>query len=54
MSQSLVPIYVHVVFSSKHRVPFLKEKDFRDRAHRYLAGICKKCGLEIDERDAWD
>ena len=41
MSQSLVQIYVHIVFSTKHRKPFLKDMEFRDRTHRYLAGICK-------------
>ena len=45
MPQSLVQVYIHIVFSTKHRTPFLKEKDFRDRTHRYLAGICNnlKC-----------
>ncbi len=41
MSQSLVQIYVHIVFSTKHRKPCLKDNEFRDRTHRYLAGICK-------------
>jgi REP element-mobilizing transposase RayT len=41
MSQSLVQIYVHIVFSTKHRKPFLEDNEFRDRTHRYLAGICK-------------
>jgi len=41
MPQSLVQIYVHIVFSTKHRTPFLKDQEFRDRTHRYLAGICK-------------
>ena len=41
MSQSLVQIHVHVVFSTKHRQPYLENHAFRDRAHRYLAGICK-------------
>ena len=41
MPQSLVQIYVHIVFSMKHRRPFLKDKEFRERTHRYLAGICK-------------
>ena len=41
MPQSLVQIYVHIVFSTKHRKPFLKDNEFRDRTHRYLAGICK-------------
>ena len=40
MSQSLVQIYVHIVFSTKHRKPYLQDKEFRDRTHRYLAGIC--------------
>jgi putative transposase len=39
LSQSLVQIYVHVVFSTKQRQSFLKDMEFRDRVHRYLAGI---------------
>jgi putative transposase len=41
MSQSLVQIYLHTVFSTKNREPFLSDKTFRDRTHAYLAGICK-------------
>ena len=41
MSQSLVQIYVHIVYSTKDRKPFLRDREFRDRTHRYLAGICK-------------
>ena len=41
MPQSLVQIYVHIVFSTKNRQPFLIDKDFRSRTHAYLAGICK-------------
>jgi len=40
MSQSLVQIYVHIVFSTKDRVPFLHDVAFRDKVHAYLAGIC--------------
>ena len=40
MPQSLVQIYVHIVYSTKHRKPFLRDEQFRDRTHRYLAGIC--------------
>jgi len=45
MPQSLVQIYVHVVYGTKHRKPFLKDDAFRDQTHRYLAGICRnlKC-----------
>jgi REP element-mobilizing transposase RayT len=41
MPQSLVQIYLHIVFSTKLRQPFLKDKEFRERTHAYLAGICK-------------
>jgi hypothetical protein len=38
MPQSLVQIYVHIVFLTKHRQPFLTDKSFRSRTHGYLAG----------------
>jgi putative transposase len=41
MSQSLAQIYLHIVFSTKDRRPFLKDKQFRERLHGYLVGICK-------------
>src|SRR5437762_66661 len=41
MPQSLVQIYVHHVFSTKNRAPFLRDVPFRERVHAYLAGICK-------------
>lgn len=37
MGQSLVQIYVHLVFSTKNRVPFLEDLEFRARVHAYLA-----------------
>ncbi len=40
MPQSLVQVYLHLVFSTKHRRPLLQDRAFRDRTHRYLAGIC--------------
>ncbi len=42
MSQSLVQIYVHIIFSTKNRIPFLTDMAFRERVHAYLAGICNK------------
>lgn len=44
MPQSLVQIYVHIVYSTKHRQPFLQDGGLRDRMHRYLAGICRNQG----------
>jgi putative transposase len=40
MPQSLAQIYLHIVFSTKDRRPFFRDKSFRDRLHAYLAGIC--------------
>ncbi len=40
MPQSLAQIYVHLVFSTKNRQPFLKDNAFRERVHAYLVGIC--------------
>lgn len=40
MPQSLVQIYVHIVFSTKHRQPLLRDLALRERMHAYLAGIC--------------
>jgi REP element-mobilizing transposase RayT len=44
MPQSLVQIYLHVIFSTKDRAPFLQDKSFRESLHAYLAGILN--GLE--------
>jgi putative transposase len=41
MPQSLVQIYVHVVFSTKDRQPILTDPDFRSRVYAYMVGICK-------------
>ena len=41
MPQSLVQIYVHLVFSTKDRKPFLKDRGLRDQMQAYLAGTCK-------------
>ena len=40
MPQSLVQLYVHLVFSTKRRQPFLRDLAFRERTHAYLVGIC--------------
>jgi putative transposase len=41
MSQSLVQVYLHVVFSTKHRAAFLQDRSLRERTHAYLAGTCR-------------
>lgn len=39
MSQSLARIVVHVIYSTKGRVPFLKDAALREEVHRVLGGI---------------
>jgi putative transposase len=39
MPQSLVKNYVHIVFSTKYRQPFIAQK-FENELHKYLGGIC--------------
>ncbi len=41
MPQSLVQVYVHVVFSTKHRTPFLLDRALREETHHYLGGTCR-------------
>ena len=40
MPQSLTQLYTHLVFSTKHRQPFLDE-DIQTRVHAYLATIIR-------------
>ena len=42
MPQSLSAVYVHLVFSTKDRRPFLRDKATRDALHAYLGGISKQ------------
>ena len=44
MAQSLAPIYLHLVFSTKQRRPFLDDKTLRHECHAYIAGACRKRG----------
>jgi REP element-mobilizing transposase RayT len=43
MSQSLSKIYVHIVFSTKGRYPFIK-RCYRDNLHSYITGVLAKFG----------
>jgi REP element-mobilizing transposase RayT len=40
MAQSLAKVLVHIVFSTKHRDPFLADKDIKNEMHAYLGGTC--------------
>src|SRR5262249_37983944 len=39
MAQSLAKILLHVVFSTKDRIAFLRDQSLREELHRYLGGI---------------
>jgi REP element-mobilizing transposase RayT len=41
MPQSLAKIYLHIIFSTKERIPFLADKEVRRETHAYLAGTCR-------------
>ena len=40
MPQSLVQIYLHIVFSTRHREPSLQDPQVREQMHAYLGGVC--------------
>jgi len=44
MPQSLARVVLHVVFSTKNRVPFLKDPELRARLHAYMAGALQAIG----------
>lgn len=40
MPQSLAQIYLHIVYSTKLRKPYLQDPQLRKDCHAYLAGTC--------------
>jgi hypothetical protein len=42
MPQSLAQIYLHNVFSTKDRRPFLSDRTLREEMHRVLGDLCNK------------
>jgi REP element-mobilizing transposase RayT len=44
MPQSLSAVYIHLVFSTKERLPFFRDPNLRQRLHAELGGISKKLG----------
>lgn len=41
MPQSLSAVYIHLVFSTKHRQPFLRDEVLRTDLHAFLGGTSK-------------
>ncbi len=44
MPQSLVQIYLHIVFSTKDRRPFLRDPELRQKLYAYMAGTFQGLG----------
>ena len=47
MPQSLSQIYVHIVFSTKNRQPFLVDQSIREEMQKYLGGTCKNLDCPV-------
>ncbi len=47
MPQSLAQIYLHIVFSTKNRHPFLHDDAIRTEMHNYLGGTCNQLKCPI-------
>ena len=47
MPQSLAQIYLHIVYSTKDRRPYLADPTVREEAHRYLGGACNNLGCPV-------
>lgn len=47
MPQSLAKVYVHIVFSTKCRYPFLSDKNIRGEMHAYLGGTCNELDCPV-------
>jgi len=46
MPQSLARVILHVVFSTKNRISFIKDANTRERLHAYIAGVLQNEGCE--------
>ena len=47
MPQSLAQVYLHIVFSTKERTPWLQGKTLRDELHQYFGGASNNLGCPI-------
>lgn len=46
MPQFLSRVYLHTVFSTKERRPYLGDVDVREQLHAYLGGVLRGLGFE--------
>ena len=41
MAQSLAEIVIHIIFSTKDRTPYFRDRALRDELHHFLGGVLK-------------
>ena len=46
MPQSLAAVYLHIVFSTKNRDPYLYNPELRSRIHNYIGGTINSLGCQ--------
>ena len=44
MPDSLASVFIHIVFATKHRHPWLSDPETRQELYRFLAGTCQRLG----------
>jgi len=47
MPQSLANVFVHIVFSTKNRYPFLNDDDIKKQMYSYLGGTCNNLDCNV-------
>ncbi|MFA6037746.1 MAG: IS200/IS605 family transposase [Legionellales bacterium] len=47
MSQSLSQLWVHIIFSTKKRQPFLKDFDTQERIYDYISATCRNLQCNV-------
>lgn len=47
MPQSLAQVYLHIVYSTKDRRPWLQDVGIRDELHNYLGGTCNNLDCPV-------
>jgi putative transposase len=47
MPQSHAQVYLHIVFSTKNRTPFLTDPAVREEVHKYLGGTCNNLDCPV-------
>jgi len=47
MPQALSAVYLHLVFSTKERRPWLRDAKLRESVHAYLGSVSKQLGCPV-------